>query len=262
MTYSVGFQTGGQVLDIVAQVGDHVTKGQALAHLDPTMDAASLNSAQLGSRVGAGAPLAGRASADPRATGAGRDLAHVCADRRRDRRHRARGRAEDGVDRRVAVATVGRRCPKEARRRQGRVGVRHGDRPGRERAHPGTERADEHRQQGRSGGHERAEPGHASQQPAAGDRRVEPGEQPGPARRPRVGEGIRGPGPAPAPERDPGDGLDDAAGAGRRCRHRGERCRRSDGLRDRDLGQPRARRRRARRRTATRRRRTARARRS
>jgi len=48
LTYSVGFQTGGQVLDIDAQVGDHVTKGQVLAHLDSTMDAANLTSAQLG----------------------------------------------------------------------------------------------------------------------------------------------------------------------------------------------------------------------
>ena len=47
-TYSVGFQTGGQVLDIDAQVGEHVSKGQALAHLDSTMDAANLTSAQLG----------------------------------------------------------------------------------------------------------------------------------------------------------------------------------------------------------------------
>jgi multidrug efflux pump subunit AcrA (membrane-fusion protein) len=48
LTYSVGFETGGQVLDIDAKVGDHVTKGQVLAHLDSTMDAASLTSAQLG----------------------------------------------------------------------------------------------------------------------------------------------------------------------------------------------------------------------
>ena len=47
-TYSVGFQTGGQVLDIDAKVGDHVTKGEALAHLDSAMDAANLTSAQLG----------------------------------------------------------------------------------------------------------------------------------------------------------------------------------------------------------------------
>jgi HlyD family secretion protein len=47
-TYSVGFQTGGQVADIDAQVGDVVKKGQALAHLDSTIDAASLTSAQLG----------------------------------------------------------------------------------------------------------------------------------------------------------------------------------------------------------------------
>ena len=47
-TYSVGFQTGGQVLDIDAKVGDHVTKGQTLAHLDPAIDAASLASAQAG----------------------------------------------------------------------------------------------------------------------------------------------------------------------------------------------------------------------
>lgn len=47
-TYSVGFQTGGQVADIDAKVGDVVTKGQALAHLDSTIDAASLTSAQLG----------------------------------------------------------------------------------------------------------------------------------------------------------------------------------------------------------------------
>jgi HlyD family secretion protein len=48
LTYSVGFQTGGQVLDIDSQVGDRVTKGQVLAHLDSTMDAANLTSAQLG----------------------------------------------------------------------------------------------------------------------------------------------------------------------------------------------------------------------
>jgi multidrug efflux pump subunit AcrA (membrane-fusion protein) len=47
-SYSVGFQTGGQVVDINAKVGDVVTKGQELAHLDPTMDAASLASAQAG----------------------------------------------------------------------------------------------------------------------------------------------------------------------------------------------------------------------
>ncbi len=47
-TYSVGFQTGGQVIDIDAQVGDHVTKGQILAHVDPTIDAASLTSAEAG----------------------------------------------------------------------------------------------------------------------------------------------------------------------------------------------------------------------
>jgi multidrug efflux pump subunit AcrA (membrane-fusion protein) len=48
LTYSVGFETGGQVLDIDAKVGDHVTKGQVLAHLDSTMDGANLSSAQLG----------------------------------------------------------------------------------------------------------------------------------------------------------------------------------------------------------------------
>ena len=47
-TYSVGFQTGGQVADIDAKVGDVVKKGQALAHLDSTIDAANLTSAQLG----------------------------------------------------------------------------------------------------------------------------------------------------------------------------------------------------------------------
>lgn len=47
-TYSVGFQTGGQVIDIDAKVGDVVTKGQVLAHIDPTMDNANLTSAQLG----------------------------------------------------------------------------------------------------------------------------------------------------------------------------------------------------------------------
>jgi multidrug efflux pump subunit AcrA (membrane-fusion protein) len=47
-SYSVGFQTGGQVIDINAKVGDVVTKGQELAHLDPTMDTASLASAQAG----------------------------------------------------------------------------------------------------------------------------------------------------------------------------------------------------------------------
>jgi multidrug efflux pump subunit AcrA (membrane-fusion protein) len=47
-SYSVGFQTGGQVIDIGAKVGDVVTKGQELAHLDPTMDSASLASAQAG----------------------------------------------------------------------------------------------------------------------------------------------------------------------------------------------------------------------
>lgn len=47
-TYSVGFQTSGQVVDIDAKVGDTVTKGQVLAHLDPTMDNANLTSAQLG----------------------------------------------------------------------------------------------------------------------------------------------------------------------------------------------------------------------
>lgn len=47
-TYSVGFQTGGQVTDIEAKLGDVVSKGQVLAHLDPTMDNATLTSAQLG----------------------------------------------------------------------------------------------------------------------------------------------------------------------------------------------------------------------
>jgi multidrug efflux pump subunit AcrA (membrane-fusion protein) len=47
-TYSVGFETGGQVTDIDAKVGDTVTKGQVLAHVDPTMDNANLTSAQLG----------------------------------------------------------------------------------------------------------------------------------------------------------------------------------------------------------------------
>src|SRR5260221_6443413 len=47
-TYAVGFQTGGQVADVDAEVGDVVKKGQVLAHLDSTIDAASLASAQLG----------------------------------------------------------------------------------------------------------------------------------------------------------------------------------------------------------------------
>ncbi len=46
--YSVGFQTGGQVRDIDVKVGDTVTNGQVLAHLDPTIADANLTSAQLG----------------------------------------------------------------------------------------------------------------------------------------------------------------------------------------------------------------------
>jgi multidrug efflux pump subunit AcrA (membrane-fusion protein) len=46
--YSVGFQTSGQVADIDVQVGDHVKAGQALAHLDTTIDAANLASAEAG----------------------------------------------------------------------------------------------------------------------------------------------------------------------------------------------------------------------
>ena len=44
-TYSVNFQTGGQVTDVDAQLGEAVTKGQTLAHLDPSIDAANLASA-------------------------------------------------------------------------------------------------------------------------------------------------------------------------------------------------------------------------
>ena len=44
-TYSVNFQTGGQITDIDVQVGQSVTRGQALAHLDPSIDAANLASA-------------------------------------------------------------------------------------------------------------------------------------------------------------------------------------------------------------------------
>jgi len=44
-TYSVNFQTGGQITDIDVQVGQSVTKGEALAHLDPSIDAANLASA-------------------------------------------------------------------------------------------------------------------------------------------------------------------------------------------------------------------------
>jgi multidrug efflux pump subunit AcrA (membrane-fusion protein) len=47
-TYSVGFQTSGQVTDIDVKVGDHVTAGQTLAHLDTAIDAANLASAQTG----------------------------------------------------------------------------------------------------------------------------------------------------------------------------------------------------------------------
>ncbi len=46
-TYSVGFQTGGQVVDINAEPGDTVAKGQVLAHVDPAIDNANLTSAQL-----------------------------------------------------------------------------------------------------------------------------------------------------------------------------------------------------------------------
>jgi multidrug efflux pump subunit AcrA (membrane-fusion protein) len=45
-TYSVGFQTSGTVTDILVSVGDHVVKGQALAHIDPTIPAMNLASAQ------------------------------------------------------------------------------------------------------------------------------------------------------------------------------------------------------------------------
>ena len=47
-TYSVGFQTSGTVSDIDVQVGDTVTKGQALAHLDPTVASANFASATAG----------------------------------------------------------------------------------------------------------------------------------------------------------------------------------------------------------------------
>jgi multidrug efflux pump subunit AcrA (membrane-fusion protein) len=47
-TYSVGFQTGGTVTDIDVSVGDHVTQGESLAHLNPNIAAAGLASAQAG----------------------------------------------------------------------------------------------------------------------------------------------------------------------------------------------------------------------
>ncbi len=45
-TYSVGFQTSGTVTDIDVNVGDHVTQGETLAHVNPNVAAASLASAQ------------------------------------------------------------------------------------------------------------------------------------------------------------------------------------------------------------------------
>ena len=47
-TYSVGFQTSGTVTDIDVNVGDHVTQGETLAHVNPNIAAASLASAQAG----------------------------------------------------------------------------------------------------------------------------------------------------------------------------------------------------------------------
>jgi len=47
-TYSVGFQASGTVTDIDVNVGDHVTQGEALAHVNPNIAAASLASAQAG----------------------------------------------------------------------------------------------------------------------------------------------------------------------------------------------------------------------
>jgi len=47
-SFSAGFQTSGTVTDIDVHVGDRVTKGQALAHLDPTIASANLASAQAG----------------------------------------------------------------------------------------------------------------------------------------------------------------------------------------------------------------------
>ena len=46
--YSVSFQTGGTVTDVDVKVGQSVTKGQTLAHVDPTIAAANLTSAQAG----------------------------------------------------------------------------------------------------------------------------------------------------------------------------------------------------------------------
>jgi multidrug efflux pump subunit AcrA (membrane-fusion protein) len=47
-SFSAGFQTSGTVTDIDVHVGDTVTKGEALAHLDPTIASANLASAQAG----------------------------------------------------------------------------------------------------------------------------------------------------------------------------------------------------------------------
>ncbi len=117
-TYSVGFQTGGQVTDIEARVGETVTKGQVLAHLDPTMDKANLASAQL-ALTSAQAHLAQveqvltpqQRAQNATSLASAQTVGEL-------RAHRRRQRAEDGFDRRGPGATGRRRRADEARQRQ------------------------------------------------------------------------------------------------------------------------------------------------